>query len=340
MDESTRLEWNVEAPGRLDAFVSGHVGDRASRAQVQTWIRAGRVQVSGNTVLKTSQKLRGGERVEIELPPPPPPPGPICAEDLPLTILFQDDHILVIDKPAGLSVHPGAGQRDGTLVNILLHHSPDALSTVGGEERPGIVHRLDKDTTGVMVVARSDRAHRELSRQFHDREVRKRYYALTDGIPNQREGEIEGPIGRHPKDRKRMAIVDPAKGRSSLTRYWVEESHGRFALIRCEPKTGRTHQIRVHLQSVGAPILADKGYGRGRPERCSTTDLGVAGEERVLLERHALHAGRLELTHPMSGERLVFEVPLPSDMESTLVALRSLPSEGRASGSTRSKGRT
>lgn len=283
--------------------------------------------VAGAEVRKPSHKLRGGDAVELDLPPPPPPPGPLQAEDLPLTILFQDEHLLVIDKPAGLSVHPGAGQRDGTLVNVLLHHSPGALSGVGGEERPGIVHRLDKDTTGVMVVARSDRAHRELARQFHDREVQKRYLALSDGLPQQREGVINAPLGRHPKDRKRQAVVELAKGRAASTRYAVQESHGRYALIRCEPKTGRTHQIRVHLQSVGAPLLADKSYGRGRPERFTTADLGFPGEERVLLERHALHAARLEFSHPLSGERLAFEAPLPEDMAGTLEVLRGLSAQ-------------
>lgn len=322
MDESRRLAWNVEAPGRLDAFLSGVLGEEASRGQVQGWIKEGRVQIGGLEVTKTSHKLRGGESVEVRLPPPPPPPGPLQAEDLPLTILFQDEHLLVIDKPAGLSVHPGAGQRDGTLVNVLLHHSPGALSQVGGEERPGIVHRLDKDTTGVMVVARSDRAHRELARQFHDREVSKRYLALSDGLPREKEGLIEAPLGRHPKDRKRQAVVELAKGRTASTRYVVEESHGRFGLIRCEPKTGRTHQIRVHLQFVGAPLLADKNYGRGRPERCTTADLGLPGEEQILLERHALHAARLEFSHPLSRERMAFEAPLPSDMAETLDAIR------------------
>jgi 23S rRNA pseudouridine1911/1915/1917 synthase len=324
VDGSRRLAWNVEAPGRLDAFLSGALGVEASRSQVQGWIREGRVQVGGAAIRKTSHKLRGGEEVEIELPPPPPPPGPLQPEDLPLTILFQDEHLLVIDKPAGLSVHPGAGQRDGTLVNVLLHHSPGALSGIGGEERPGIVHRLDKDTTGVMVVARSDRAHRELARQFHDREVSKRYLALSDGLPREREGVIDAPLGRHPKDRKRQAVVELAKGRAASTRYVVRESHGRYGLIRCEPKTGRTHQIRVHLQSVGAPLLADKSYGRGRPERCTTADLGLSGEERVLLDRHALHAARLEFSHPLSGERLAFEAALPDDMAETLEAMRSL----------------
>ena len=322
MSESQRLEWSVESRERLDAFLSGHLGVEASRVQVQGWIREGRVEIGGVPSTKPSAKLRPGDRVAISLPAPAPPAGPLEPEDFPLELLYQDEHLLAINKPPGLTVHPGAGQRSGTLVNALLHHSPRALSQVGGEERPGIVHRLDKDTSGVILVARSDRAHRELARQFHDREVQKRYLALCEGFPAARRGVIEARLGRHPRDRKRQAVIPD--GRDALTRYEVLETHGRFALIQCEPKTGRTHQIRVHLRHVEAPLLADKTYGRGRPERCTRHDLGLGGPDALLLERHALHAARIEFKHPLSGAPLAFEAALPPDMAATLAALREL----------------
>jgi 23S rRNA pseudouridine1911/1915/1917 synthase len=311
---------------RLDAFLVAELAAlKPSRVQVQGWIKASRVRVDGGVVRKPSYKLAAGAQVLVVIPRPPPPLGPLQPEDVPLPILYQDAHILVLNKPAGMTVHPGAGQRTGTLVNALLHHSA-ALSSVGGEERPGIVHRLDKETTGVIVVARTDAAHREVARQFHDREVRKRYLALTDGVPRAKKGIMEGAIGRHPKDRKRMAVVEG--GRTAHTAYRVLESLGRYAFVECNPRTGRTHQIRVHLQSINTPILADKGYGRGRPERFTSQDLKVLGPLQVFLERHALHASRLELTHPVTAEAMIFEAPLPPDMRATLEALREAAKSG------------
>lgn len=313
--------WEASEASRLDAFLAERLGEGSSRVQAQAWIKEGRCRIGGRAVRKPSHKLKPGDAVQLALPPPPPPLGPLQAEDLPLPLLYQDEHLLVVDKPAGMTVHPGAGQREGTLVNALLHHSPEALSRVGGEERPGIVHRLDKDTSGVIVVARSDRAHRELARQFHDREVRKRYLALTEGVPREREGEVDLPLGRHPKDRKRQAVVED--GRPALTRYRVLEDFGGHAYVECRPQSGRTHQIRVHMLALGAPLLADATYGRGRPERFTRRDAGLlAGPDEVLLARHALHASRLELTHPQSGRMVTFEAPLPADFVAALTALR------------------
>ncbi len=256
----------------------------------------------------------------MQLPPPPRPPEPLRPEAIPLTLLHQDAAILVIDKPAGLTVHPGAGQRDHTLAHALLHASAGRLSSLGGPDRPGIVHRLDKDTSGVIVVARDDAAHRHLARQFHDRTVEKTYLALVERGPREDHGVVDEPIGRHPRDRKKMAVV--AGGRAARTRFRVVERFGaRAALVECRPQTGRTHQLRVHLKHVHAPLLADAAYGRA--DRFTTRDAGLPGEERVLLARHALHAARLVVTHPTTGARLTFEAPLPADMRAAIDALRA-----------------
>jgi 23S rRNA pseudouridine1911/1915/1917 synthase len=321
------LVWRVasDQAGRLDAFVGEALRAQGhSRSQIQGWIDSGRVRVhrgDETPKAKRSLKLKPGDEVLVQPPPPPPPPEPLQPEDLPLTILHQDDAILVLDKPPGMAVHPGAGVRRGTLAGALLHASAGRLSTVGGPERPGIVHRLDKDTTGVIVVARTDAAHRDLARQFHDRVVRKRYLALVEGRPPADEGLIDKPLGRHPKDRKRMAVVDG--GRPSRTGYVVQERFGkRHALILAKPETGRTHQIRVHLKSIGCPILADATYGR---EGFRRQDAGLPGDpDELLLTRQALHAFQLSFDHPSSGARLTFEAPLPADMQATLEALRAL----------------
>ena len=266
--------------------------------------------------LKPSFKLRAGDTLELELPPPPPPPGPLRPAALPLEVLLADDALIALDKPAGLTVHPGAGNRDRTLVNVLLHHYGDSLSQAGGEERPGIVHRLDKDTSGVILVARTDLAHRLLSRQFHDRTTHKLYLALVRGDPPDT-AEVDAPLGRHPKDRKKMAVV--SGGRAAQTAFRVRERWPGYALVEARPRTGRTHQIRVHLKSIGCPIVADATYGGG--ERLSRADLGL-DPDAPLLERHALHAHRLEFEHPTTKERSTVEAPLPEDMQAAIAALR------------------
>jgi 23S rRNA pseudouridine1911/1915/1917 synthase len=329
-DHSAPMTWTVETAERLDAFLIRNLEGRGhSRVEVQGWIQDGRVAVARDggapgdqtpRVLKRSYKLKAGDVVTATPPPPPPPPEPLRAEDLAVPLIYQDAALLVLNKPAGLTVHPGAGNRHGTLVSALMHISPGELSSVGGEERPGIVHRLDKDTTGVIVVARTDAAHRELARQFHDREVKKTYLALTHGVPRKAKGVIDAPLGRHPKDRKRQAVVEG--GRAAQTAYTTREAWARHAFVELRPKTGRTHQIRVHLKSLGTPILADATYGRSAA--FTTRDAGIQeAPTRALLERHALHAASLSFNHPTSGERLTFEAPLPADMQATLAALRT-----------------
>lgn len=318
-----RLELTVEEKTRLDVLITDAVKPLGpSRTAVQGWIDANRVRVQRGprqVATKPGLKLEPGDVVTVEIPAPPPPPAPLAPEAIPLAILHQDDHVLVLDKPAGMTVHPGAGQREGTLAGALLHAAAGRLSGVGGPDRPGIVHRLDKDTSGVIVVARDDAAHRHLAKQFHDRTVTKAYLAIVEGLPRD-QVTIDAPLGRHPRDRKRMAIVEGGRpAQSDVTT--VERFEGPFALVEVRPKTGRTHQIRVHLKSIHCPILADPTYGRGPTFAWHET--GLPGERgRILLSRHALHAARLSFTHPATGKRLTFEAKLPDDMAATLDALR------------------
>jgi 23S rRNA pseudouridine1911/1915/1917 synthase len=275
-----------------------------SRARVQTLLLDGRIRVDGKPA-KPAQRLRAGQRVSVSVPLPEPAlPQP---EAIPLKVLFEDAQLLVLDKPAGLVVHPGAGRGTGTLVNALLFHVKD-LSGVGGVLRPGIVHRLDRGTSGLMVVAKNDAAHRALAAQFASRRVEKEYLALVLGVPARRTGEITAPIGRDPVHRRRMS-VRAARGREARSRYEVVRAFANAALLRVLIFTGRTHQVRVHLASIGHPIAGDATYG---------------GKRALLpgLARPALHAARLAFEHPESGERLEFRSPLPADLDALLSSLR------------------
>jgi 23S rRNA pseudouridine1911/1915/1917 synthase len=290
---------------RLDAALA-KLEPSLSRAQVRRLIDAGEVTVSG-AVVKPAHRLRAGEEIAGRVPEPQ--PTKVGAEELPLAILFEDGDVVVIDKPAGLVVHPAPGHSGGTLVNALLHHCRD-LSGVGGELRPGIVHRLDKDTSGVLVVAKNDAAHRALAAQFKAHSVLREYLALVRGTPRAQSGTIEAAIGRHPTDRKRMS-TKTRRGRAALTHYLVEERLRGASLLRVRLGTGRTHQVRVHLSSIGLAILGDPVYGGGRAQGA---ELG--------LQRQALHAAVLGFTHPRSGDALRFESPLPADLARALEALR------------------
>ena len=328
-EETLHLDAPPDAAGeRLDRYLAAVV-PALSRSRIQSLIAEGRVQVNGRPPARAGQKLKGGERIEIALPPPAPAePEP---EPIPLSILHEDEHLIVIDKPPGMVVHPAPGHERGTLVNALLHHCGDSLSGIGGVRRPGIVHRLDQDTGGVMVVAKTDAAHRGLAEQFaeHGRDGRllRRYHALVWGHPPPGRGTVEAPIGRHPRDRLRMAVVPPEKGRKAVTHYRrLEAFHdekGRplAAFVECELETGRTHQIRVHMAHIRHPVMGDPLYATGFA--ASAKRLPAAAREALAaLGRQALHASVLGFVHPVTGERMVFESPLPADMARLLAALR------------------
>lgn len=309
--DSRSRELLVERDGdRLDRFLAEAFPEE-SRSSLQRWVKEGRV--TGPRPLKAASKLLVGDRLRVQLPEPPPAPTPLQPADFPLDLLFSDDDLIVINKPAGLTVHPGAGTDEKTLVHALLALG-GPLSALGGEERPGIVHRLDKDTSGVIVVARNDSAHRKLSAQFKDRLTDKEYLALVHGAPPE-QGLVDSPLGRHPKDRKRQAVRHDT-GRAALTRFFVEERFAdRAARIRLKIETGRTHQIRVHMASIGHGVLADEIYGR--PRFREVPDL-----VEPVLRRHALHAARLSIDHPHSGTRMTFHAPVPDDIEAATKILR------------------
>jgi 23S rRNA pseudouridine1911/1915/1917 synthase len=290
---------------RLDNFLTALLPEQ-SRSQLQRLIKDGRVTGPAGG-LRPSTQVRAGQTFTIDIPPPE--PTSVEPEALPLRIVYEDDDVVVLDKPAGMVVHPAAGHRSGTLVNALLHHVKD-LSGIGGEVRPGIVHRLDRGTSGLMVVAKHDAAHQELSRQFSDREVEKEYVALVWGVV-QAGRRIDEAIGRDPKDRQKMS-TRARRARSTVTRVtWARHFKG-VSLLKVAIATGRTHQIRVHLSAIGHPIVGDPTYG-GVHRR-------VPGDLRAVmrLERPFLHAARLSFTHPTDGRRVDFDSPLPPDLESVV----------------------
>lgn len=300
---------------RIDAFLSGQIPE-LSRSRIQKSIRAGELTVDGRSAAKPSRKVSEGERVELVFSPPR--PLEIEPEEIPLDILFEDDSLLVVDKQAGMVVHPSPGHERGTLVHALLAHCSN-LSGIGGVQRPGIVHRLDAGTSGLLVVAKSDEAHISLSRQLMERRVRRIYYAFAWGELESETGEISLPIGRSPRDRKKMAVVSEG-GREAVTTYYVLDTFGPFQYIKLRLGTGRTHQIRVHLSHSGHPVLGDPVYG-GRKIRkgaLAKSEIDLAGKALSLIDRQALHAGELSFTHPMSGEEVRFEAALPADMRSVL----------------------
>ncbi len=297
------LELTADRGGeRLDTFIARRCPE-LSRSHARRLIDEGLVSVNGRQA-KPSERVRAGLSVSVIVPPPE--TVTLVPEAIPLTIIYQDGDIIVLDKPAGLTVHPAPGHPSGTLVNALLAACPD-LRGIAGTRRPGIVHRLDKDTSGLMVVAKNDRAQRALQRQLKDRDVRKTYLALVRGVPAPREGTIAAPIGRHPKNRKKMAVV--ADGREATTRYRVREeiAGGQYSLLEVEPVTGRTHQIRVHLAAVGHPVVGDATYGR----------------PSAAVGRQFLHAHKLAFAMPLGGRTVEFESPLPADLREALSQLRA-----------------
>ncbi len=289
---------------RLDKLLVAHVPDH-SRSRLQGLIKDGFVRVDERVVTKSGYPVESGATIRVDLPPPE--PVDLMPEAIPLRVVFENQDVLVVDKPAGMVVHPAAGHASGTLVNAALAHMPD-LEGIGGELRPGIVHRLDKDTSGLILIAKNERAHRFLQDQFRLRQVSKAYLALVDGKPPTPEGRIEAPIARDPAHRKRMAVVSVGRGREAVTEYFTREVFPLHTLLQAHPLTGRTHQIRLHLAFVGCPIAGDRVYGRRK--------LSLA------LGRHFLHAARLVVRLPGEKQARTFEAPLPADLEDVLAGLR------------------
>jgi 23S rRNA pseudouridine1911/1915/1917 synthase len=298
MPDSAAIHLTVEAAAagcRLDRFVAERLPE-LSRSRVAGLIKEGSVRVD-RRVVKPSLVLAGGEGIVVVVPEAR--PVVTVAQPLPLVLLYEDEDLAVLDKASGMVVHPGAGHEDGTVVNALLHRF-GPLSTIGGEQRPGIVHRLDKETSGCLVVARNDVTHAALSAQFAGRETEKIYFAVVQGVPALRAGRVENFMARHPGNRVQMAVVPEGKGKVAVTDYEVVHHGAQWALVRCTLHTGRTHQIRVHLKSLGHPLLGDEVYGK--PAR-----------QPVRVPRLMLHAWRLGFTHPRTGQRLVFTAPVPEE---------------------------
>ncbi len=288
---------------RLDAFLAERLPD-LSRSRVQQLLERGCILVEGKPG-KKNRRLNAGERITLDLPEPAEAdPEP---EEIPLYNLFEDEDLLVINKPKGMVVHPAPGHESGTLVNALLHHCGDSLSGIGGVKRPGIVHRLDKDTSGLMLAAKTDRAHASLAAQLGDHSLHRVYAALLIGTPRLGEGLVDLPVGRHPRDRKKMAAGVPG-GRSAVTHYRVLESFPGYSYVECVLETGRTHQIRVHMASLGHPVAGDPLYGG----KCS-----------LPLSRQCLHAREICFRHPVTGEEMTFSCPLPPEFTAVLEKLRA-----------------
>jgi 23S rRNA pseudouridine1911/1915/1917 synthase len=315
------IDIEVDSAGRADAVIAA-AADGLSRTRIQALIRAGAAELNGAPLLDPSRRLVPGDAVTLLLPPPEPAtPEP---EAIPLAVLYEDGEVIVIDKPAGLVVHPAAGHARGTLVNALLHHCGASLSGIGGVARPGIVHRLDKDTSGVMVVAKTDRAHQSLAAQFADHgrtgPLRRRYAATIWGEVIPPSGTVDRPIGRHAADRQRFAVR--SDGREAITHYRMVERLGPASLVACELETGRTHQIRVHMAALGHPVLGDPVYAAGFQTKARR--LNVAAQAAIAaLGRQALHAEHLAFAHPATGEVMEFDAPLPPDMAELVDALRA-----------------
>jgi 23S rRNA pseudouridine1911/1915/1917 synthase len=291
---------------RLDRWLAARLPG-VSRARLQALIEAGAVHVDG-AVRKAAHRLHGGESVNVVIPPLP--PEELVPEPIALFIVHEDDDLLVVDKPAGMVVHPGAGHKRGTLVSAALAHAP-SIAGVGGPRRPGVVHRLDKGTSGLIVIAKTPRAYESLVAQLAARSVKRRYLAVVHGRLAQAEGIVDAAVGRHPHDRVRMAVRPPGRGKRAVTRYRVLERFPHFSYVEATLETGRTHQIRVHMASLGHPVAGDELYGRGlRPP--------------VPLEGLALHAANLSFVHPVTQERLEFGAPLPLRVERLLSRLRNI----------------
>ncbi len=320
-DAGLRLDVAVTAAAKLQEVV-------LSRTRAKNLIEAGYLTIDGTIVLDGNRKLKQGEAVAL-LVPPAEEPEPL-GEDIALTIVFEDDHLVVIDKPAGLVVHPAPGHGSGTLVNALIHHCGESLSGIGGVRRPGIVHRLDKDTSGLLVVAKTDAAHQGLSRLFADHgrtlPLTRSYVAFLWGRPERPFGSVDAPLGRHATDRLRMAVVPEERGRAAITHWRTEREFGSTeapvaSRVACHLETGRTHQIRVHMAHLGHPVLADALYARGFKSKTSRLSEPARAALAALGGRQALHAAVLGFEHPVTGDVLEFESALPPELAALEAAL-------------------
>lgn len=299
-DRIETFHFDEKVSDRLDKYLVSCLPE-FSRARIQGLIADGFVSVNGVPARKTGQILEDGDDIEVRIPPPV--PSGLVAEEIPLDIIFENDDLIVVNKPAGMVVHPAAGHASGTLVNAVLGYDPD-LEGIGGEERPGLVHRLDKETSGLIILAKNERAHNWLQDQFRMRKVEKTYLALVDGKPPTPAGRVEAPIGRDPSHRKKMAIASSGKGREAVSEYKTLESFKQHTLLEFHPHTGRTHQIRLHCQFLGCPIVGDSVYGRRTPT--------------VTINRHFLHAYRLKIILPGEKQPRTFEANLPEELINAL----------------------
>jgi len=308
LDQTDRIEWSVsedEAGERIDKVVADSIED-ASRTAVQLWIKQGHVTVNGKTV-KANYRTELGDEVKVDIPEPE--TIDVEPEQIPLDVVFEDPDVIVINKPRGMVVHPAPGHMTGTLVHALLYHCKD-LSGINGVMRPGIVHRIDKDTSGLLMIAKSDRAHASLSAQLKDHSITRKYMAIVHGRVEHLQGTVDAPIGRDPKDRKMFTVTD-RNSKHAVTHFAVVEHIGDFTLLELALETGRTHQIRVHMKFIGHPLVGDPMYGREK-------------DRSRYLDGQALHAGVLGFVHPVSGDELEFEAPIPEDMLQLLTRLRSM----------------
>jgi 23S rRNA pseudouridine1911/1915/1917 synthase len=299
------LPVHTDPEERLDRFLVRAL-PQYSRSRLQSLVRDGYVQIDGTPAGKAGQLIAPGSTITVDVPAPR--PAMLLAEQIALDIVYEDDGVVVVNKPAGMTVHPGAGHGSGTLVNAVLAHDP-SMQGIGGDERPGVVHRLDKDTSGLIVLAKTDAALHFLQRQFQDREVQKTYLALVDGAPPSPSGRVETHIGRDPSHRQRMAVVGAGRGRVAVSEYSTRETFRLHTLLEFHPITGRTHQVRLHCAFLGCPVAGDRVYGHRRPT--------------LALQRHFLHASRLRLRLPTELEAREFVADMPPELEQALVSLRS-----------------
>jgi 23S rRNA pseudouridine1911/1915/1917 synthase len=301
----------VHAGWRLDRALADAV-PALSRERLKTLIRSGAVEAEGRPVRDPAIKVHGKESLRVAVPEARPPHNE--PQDIPLKIVFEDEHLLVVDKPAGLVVHPAAGNLDGTLVNALLHHCGGSLSGIGGVARPGIVHRIDKDTSGLLVIAKTDVAHEGLARQFAAHSIDRRYRAIVSGVPKASQGTVDAPLARSAANRKKITIVGGNRGKRAVTHWKRLDVLRDAALVECRLETGRTHQVRVHMASIGHPLVGDPVYGRAGKTHGKLL-------KELQFHRQALHAAELGFTHPVTKHRLSFSSPMPPDMQELFNAL-------------------